>query len=114
MTRHPSATAVACYLEGIVTRPLAAGITDHLNGCARCARLIPDLAAVSAMLANVKAPPIPPVLVARLQAALAEESAQRAARAAALRRSGASASSYHGTAGPTVGQHPTSQLSRRR
>jgi predicted anti-sigma-YlaC factor YlaD len=82
MTRHPSATALACCSEGVVTRSQAARITNHLNGCALCARLISDLAAVSAMLANITAPPIPQVLAERLRAALAEESAQCAARAA--------------------------------
>jgi predicted anti-sigma-YlaC factor YlaD len=82
MTRHLSATALACYLEGVVTRPPATRITDHLNGCPQCACVILDLAAVCAMLANVKAPPIPRVLAERLQAALVEESAQRAAKAA--------------------------------
>jgi predicted anti-sigma-YlaC factor YlaD len=81
MTRHPSATALAYYLEGVVTRPPATRITDHMNGCPQCARLILDLAAVCVMLANVKAPPIPQVVADRLQAALAEESVQRAARA---------------------------------
>ena len=85
MTRHPSVTALAYYLEGVVTRPSATRITDHLNGCPQCARLILDLAAVCVTLANVKAPPIPRVVADRLQAAFAEESVERAARA----RSGA-------------------------
>jgi|ERR1700739_3240255 predicted anti-sigma-YlaC factor YlaD len=92
MTRHPSATALAYYLEGVVTPPPATRITDHLNGCPQCARLILDLAAVCVMLANVKAPPIPQVVADRLQAALAEESVQRAARAhSGARRRAASA-----------------------
>jgi predicted anti-sigma-YlaC factor YlaD len=81
MTRHPNATALAYYLEGVATPPPATRITDHLNGCSQCARLILDLAAVCVMLANVKAPAIPQVVADRLQAALAEESVQRAARA---------------------------------
>ena len=101
MTRHPSATVLAYYLEGVVTRPPASRITDHLNGCAQCARLILDLAAVCVMLANVKAPPIPQVVADRLQAALTEESVQRAAgrhsgarqhRAASARRTSATRS----------------------
>jgi hypothetical protein len=65
--------------EPMVGPRARATITDHLPGCVSCARPISDLAAVSAMLANVQAPPIPQFLAERLHAALAGESAQRAA-----------------------------------
>jgi hypothetical protein len=46
--------------EPMVGHRAAATITDHLPGCVSCARPVSDLAAVSAMLANVQAPPYSP------------------------------------------------------
>ena len=81
MTRHVSAAVLASYREGQAGRRRTARISAHLASCTRCAAVNTDLVAVTAMLADVQAPPIPDQLAARLQSALAAESAQRAVSA---------------------------------
>lgn len=79
MRRHVSAEALALYREGAVSARRAAGIASHLSGCATCSRIIGDLANVSALLTATPLPPMPDVLVVRIEAAIASESALRAA-----------------------------------
>lgn len=79
MTRHVSADRLASYREGDVSRRRAVRISAHLSGCASCAGVNSDLAAVSSVLAGVRLPGIPDHLAARLQSALATEVTARAA-----------------------------------
>ena len=79
MRRHVSAEALALYREGAVSARRAAGIASHLSACATCSRIVGDLANVSALLTATPLPPMPDVLVVRIEAAIASESALRAA-----------------------------------
>jgi hypothetical protein len=81
MTRHIGTALLASYRDDDVGRRRAARIRAHLADCSRCAGVSADLAAVTAMLADVRVPPIPDRLATRLQDALAAESSQRAAAA---------------------------------
>ncbi len=79
MRRHVRADVLALYREGAVSVRRAAGIESHLSGCALCTDIARDLDAVSDMLTVAPLPPMPDVLVVRIQAAIASESALRAA-----------------------------------
>jgi len=97
MTRHVSAAVLASYREGQAGRRRTARISAHVASCARCAAVNADLAAVTAMLADVQAPSIPDQLAARLQNALAAESAQRAVSAVGREASAAGPDVASGT-----------------
>jgi hypothetical protein len=79
MRRHVSAEALALYREGEVSARRAAGIASHLSRCSACSGIVGDLANVSALLTATPLPPMPDRLVARIEAAIAGESALRAA-----------------------------------
>jgi len=102
--RHVSAEVLALYREGAVSARRATGIESHLSGCSRCAGIISDLANVSALLTATHLPPMPDVLVVRIQTAIASESVLRAAsnpaQATRTQAAGAAAASGAG-AGPT-------------
>jgi hypothetical protein len=77
--RHVSVEILALYREGAVSPRKAAGIASHLSDCSSCAGIIGDLANVSALLTATQLPPMPDVLVVRIEAVIASESALRAA-----------------------------------
>jgi hypothetical protein len=79
MTRHIRADKLAGYRAGDLGTRESARVRAHLDGCARCTAAAEDLAAVSAFLASVPAPPMPDDITARIEAALAAEAASRAA-----------------------------------
>lgn len=74
-----SAADLARFSEGDLSRRKSARISAHLAGCAHCRQVSSQLADVSALLASAQVPPIPAHLAARIETALATESAQRAA-----------------------------------
>ena len=80
MRPHVGAKTLARYQQGDLTARRNARIGAHLARCARCRARSEDLAGVTTLLASVHPPPIPQHLTARIQAALANEAAARAAR----------------------------------
>lgn len=98
MTRHVSAEKLARSRDGELSRAAARRVAAHLTGCARCQADADALAGLPALLAETQLPPMPDHLAARIETALATESAHRAAgsparhlaRAGAGRRSGLS------------------------
>ena len=82
MRGHVDAEQLAAFREGQVPARKAARITAHLSSCPRCAEVDAQLAAVTTILARTPPPPMPPSLVARLDAALAAEIARSPADAA--------------------------------
>jgi hypothetical protein len=96
MTRHVSAEKLARFQAGGLRRSAARRVRRHLDGCPRCRATEAALAAVPGLLAATAAPPIPAHLAARIETALATESAHRAAgspsmRSGAARRRGPAA-----------------------
>lgn len=101
MSRHYDADLLARFREGLVSARRATAVRRHLSGCATCTVIDSDLASVSAVLAGTHAPPMPDRLAERLQLAIANESAARAAGSPAL----AGGSSETTSAGPAVPAH---------
>jgi hypothetical protein len=81
MTRHVSADQLARFRDGDLSRAATRRVRAHLAGCARCQADADALAGLPALLAGTPAPPMPDHLAARIETALATESAQRAAGA---------------------------------
>ncbi|MGO9727754.1 MAG: anti-sigma factor family protein [Streptosporangiaceae bacterium] len=79
MSRHPSALDLARLSEGDLSPRKAARIRAHLDDCAACQQVYAELEGVSVLLASVQEPPIPAHLAARIETALATESAHRVA-----------------------------------
>lgn len=79
MTEHCDAADLAMFGEGLLGASEAARIRAHLAACAPCRQEEARLAAVTQLLAAVPAPPMPPEVSARIEAALAAEAAARAA-----------------------------------
>jgi hypothetical protein len=75
-----SAASLARYAEGLLRRGQAARIRAHLADCPECAAEQARLTEVTVLLREVPPPPLPPSVAARLDAALAAESAHRAAQ----------------------------------
>jgi hypothetical protein len=96
MTRHVSAEKLARSRDGELSGAAARRVAAHLAGCARCRADADALAGLPALLAATPLPPMPDHLAARIETALATESAHRAAgeperppaRLRAARRSG--------------------------
>jgi Putative zinc-finger len=80
MRGHVSAESLARYAEGLLSHGRAARIRAHLAGCPRCAAEQARLTEVTVLLREIPAAPLPPAVAARLDAALAAESALRAAQ----------------------------------
>jgi hypothetical protein len=80
--RHASVRVLARYGAGMVSGRQAVRIDGHLSSCARCSELSAKLDGVTTLLSLAEAPPMPARLTERIQAALATESAERAASAA--------------------------------
>jgi Putative zinc-finger len=81
MTRHVSAEKLARSRDGDLSRAAARRVTAHLAGCPRCRADADALAGLPALLAATQLPPMPDHLAARIETALATESAHRAAGA---------------------------------
>ncbi len=79
MSRHASASDLARLSAGDLSPGKARRIRAHLADCGQCQQVCSELANVSLLLASVQAPPIPAHLAARIETALAAESAQRVA-----------------------------------
>jgi len=81
MTRHVSAEKLARSRDGDLSPAAARRVTAHLAGCPRCRAAADALAGLPALLAATQLPPMPDHLAARIETALATESAHRAAGA---------------------------------
>ena len=81
MTRHVSAEKLARFRDGDLSRSAARRVTAHLARCPACRADADALAELPALLAGTELPRIPDHLAARIETALATESAQRAAAA---------------------------------
>jgi predicted anti-sigma-YlaC factor YlaD len=79
MTRHVSTENLARFRGGDLSTARSARIAAHLRACARCRETSEALARVPSLLAAAQVPPMPAHLAARIESALATESAQRAA-----------------------------------
>lgn len=79
MTRHVSAERLARFREADLGRAAARRVAAHLAGCAACRAEFDALARLPGLLASTPVPQIPAHLAARIENALATESAHRAA-----------------------------------
>jgi hypothetical protein len=73
MSRHYDARTLAAYREGLLRRGRRERIGAHLATCQHCAAVEADLAGVTAALAAVPQPPMPPAIAERLEVALAAQ-----------------------------------------
>lgn len=87
MTRHVSTEGLARFRDGDLRSAKARRVEAHLEGCARCRAASAALAEVPALLAAAEVPQIPAHLAARIETALATESAHRTAGAPSMRPS---------------------------
>lgn len=83
MTRHVSTDQLALLAVGELRRRKAARFEAHIAGCTLCTQVHQQLTQVSVTLASVRYPPMPDSFSARIEVALASESAQRVAAAPA-------------------------------
>jgi hypothetical protein len=77
--RHLSAETLALHREGAVSAAEADYITAHLSACPRCSAVDAQLADLPTLLGALPATPMPEVVVARIQMAIASESMVRSA-----------------------------------
>jgi len=84
MSRHVSAEKLARFRDGDLGRATGRRVSAHLASCAACQADAEALAGLPALLAATQVPPIPDHLAARIETALATESAHRAAGSPAL------------------------------
>jgi hypothetical protein len=71
--RHPDATALAEYREGLTGGRRARRLAAHVASCEHCASVNDQLAAVTTALASAPDPAMPDALERRIMAALATE-----------------------------------------
>lgn len=81
MTRHVSTENLARFRGGDLSTARSTRVAAHLRSCARCRETSDALARVPSLLASVEVPPMPAHLAARIETALAAESAHRTASA---------------------------------
>jgi len=81
MRGHVDAESLALCAEGQLSRRRSERIRAHVARCPECAAAQARLAEVPALLAQVPPPALPPVITARLDAALSAESARRTEQA---------------------------------
>lgn len=79
MTRHVSTEDLARLADGDLTGAADRQARSHLDECQDCRADLAALSRIPALLADVPAPPMPARLSARIDAAMAAESARRAA-----------------------------------
>jgi hypothetical protein len=84
MRGHVDAESLALCAEGLLSRRRSERVRAHVVRCPECAAAQARLAEVPALLAQVPPPSLPPVVAARLDAALSAEVARRAAQAPGL------------------------------
>src|SRR5277367_5441931 len=89
MTRHVSVEKLARFREADLGRAAARRVAAHLAGCAACQAESDALAQIPQLLASATVPPIPAHLAARIETALATESAHRTATAGQATTAGA-------------------------
>lgn len=75
---HPGTDLLAEFRAGLIAGRRGRRIGAHVAGCDRCAALGDRLAGVSALLAGVPPPVIPPGVAQRLDAVLAAEAERKA------------------------------------
>ncbi len=80
---HLDANVLAELSAGLISGKRATRIHAHLAGCQHCARRSAGLAEIGTLLASVPSPAMPESVTRRLNATLAQEAAERSARAAA-------------------------------
>ncbi|HEX3749472.1 MAG TPA: hypothetical protein VHW06_02825 [Streptosporangiaceae bacterium] len=78
---HLDADVLAELSAGLISGKRATRIHAHLAGCQQCARLSAGLTEVRSVLASVSSPAMPEQVTRRLTTALAQEAAERSARA---------------------------------
>lgn len=71
--RHPDATALAEYQEGLTSGRQARRLAAHVASCEHCASVNDQLAAVTTTLASASDPAMPDAVEDRIMAALATE-----------------------------------------
>src|ERR1700722_20685166 len=81
MTRHVSTEHLPRFRAGDLSPARSRRVAAHLRNCDRCRETSDALARVPSLLAAVEVPPMPAHLAARIETALAAESAHRAAGA---------------------------------
>lgn len=81
MTRHVSTEHLARFRAGDLSPARSRRVAAHLRNCGRCRETSDALARVPSLLAAAEVPPMPAHLAARIETALAAESAHRAAGA---------------------------------
>lgn len=81
MTRHVSTENLARFRAGDLSTARSTRVAAHLRSCARCRETSDALSEVPSLLASVDVPPMPAHLAARIETALAAESAHRRASA---------------------------------
>jgi hypothetical protein len=106
MSRHVSAEKLARFREDDLRPAAARRVAAHLRGCPACQAESDALAAVPGLLASAQLPPMPAHLAARIETALATESAQRAADAAPAARPGRAGRVPDSGAGPVPVTRP--------
>lgn len=79
MRGHVDAESLALCAEGLLSKRQNERIRAHVILCPECAAAQARLSEVPALLAQVPPPALPPVIAARLDAALSAEAARRAA-----------------------------------
>jgi hypothetical protein len=84
MRGHVDTEALALCADGLLGRRRSARIRAHVARCPECAAAQARLAEIPSLLAQVPSPALPPVIAARLDAALSAEAARRAAQAPGL------------------------------
>jgi hypothetical protein len=113
MSRHVSAEKLARLREDDLRPAAARRVAAHVRGCPACQAESDALAALPGLLASAQFPPMPAHLTARIETALATESAQRAADAApaARGRAGRAGGRYSPAGG--IGPIPVTRSRRR-
>jgi hypothetical protein len=84
MRGHVDAESLALCAEGLLGRRQSERIRAHVVLCPECAAAQARLSEVPALLAQVPPPSLPPVIAARLDAALSAEAGRRTAQAPGL------------------------------
>jgi hypothetical protein len=102
---HPDTDLLAEFRAGLIAGRRGRRIGAHVAGCDRCAALGDRLAGVSALLAGVPPPVMPPGVARRLDAVLAAE---------AERKAGPGRAGGDGLAGRAAGARPARRRGFRR
>src|SRR5215475_2810386 len=99
MMRHASDETLARFRSGSLRRGATRRVRAHLDTCARCTATYDALGEIPARLAAAQPPPIPAHLAARIETALATESAHRSAGSPSVRPARSGRTPSHATRG---------------